>query len=55
MKNMRFGFQNELQAHVQQQLAKDAARADTIVVIVALLIVAAYGLASYIDQLGVFK
>lgn len=52
---MNFGFQNELQAHVQQQLAKDAARADAIVAIVALLIVAIYGLASYIDQIGVVK
>lgn len=53
MKNMRFGFQNELQAHTQQQLAKDAARADAIVGIVALLIFAAYALASYLDQPGV--
>lgn len=38
---------------MKQQLAKDAARADAIVVIVALLIVAAYALTSYLDQPGV--
>lgn len=52
---MRFGIQNELHAQTQQQLAKDAERADAIVAVVALLIVAVYGLASYLDQLGAFR
>lgn len=50
---MSFGFQNELEAHTQEQLARDANRADAIVWIVVLLILAAYGLASYLNQLGV--
>lgn len=50
---MSFGFQNELDARTQEQLAKDAARADAIVGFVALLIFAAYALASYLDQPGV--
>lgn len=50
---MRFGYQNELQAHVQQQLARDADRADAIVALVVFLIFAAYALASYLDQPGV--
>lgn len=53
MKNMSFGFQNELQAHVQQQLSKDAARADAIVFAVVLLIAVAYAVASYLDKAGV--
>jgi len=55
VKNMNFGSRNELQAHVQQQLAKDAARADAIVGIVAALIIAAYTVAAYIDQTGALK
>lgn len=53
MKNMSFGFQNELDARTQQQLAKDAARADAIVFAVVVLITVAYALASYLDQPGV--
>ncbi len=55
MKNMSFGFQNELNTHEQQELAKSAARADAIVALIAFLIIAAYGLASFLDQLGVIK
>ena len=55
MKNMNFGFQNELQAQAQEELAKDAGRVDAIVGLVAALIVAVYALASYLDQPGVIQ
>ena len=53
MKNTNFGFQNELQARTEEQLAEDAAFADAIVAVVSLLIVAVYAVASYLDQPGV--
>lgn len=53
MKNMSFGFQNELDAHTQEQLAKDADRADALVALVVFLIFAGYALASYLDHPGV--
>jgi hypothetical protein len=50
---MSFGFQNELDAHTQEQLAKDASHADALVGLVVLFIAVAYALASYLDQPGV--
>lgn len=55
MKHTAFGIRNELRAQEQQELAKEAARADAIVVAVMLIIVAAYSLAAYLDQIGAFK
>lgn len=52
MKNMSFGFQNELQAHVQQQLAKDAARADAIVGGVCLVLCLGYAVARYLGVIA---
>lgn len=34
MKNLFFGYQNELERHTQQQLARDASRADALVAVV---------------------
>ncbi|MEQ1663209.1 MAG: hypothetical protein ABL877_10995 [Thiobacillus sp.] len=50
-----FGIRNELKAHTQRELAKKAARINTVVAVVFLLVVTAYGVATYIDQSGAFK
>lgn len=46
---MNFGFQNELEANTQEELAKEAAHMDAYIGIVCLIVLAVYAVAAYLD------
>ena len=47
-----FGIRNELQAHAERELAKKAGRADALIAVVSLFVLAVYAVAAYLDQTG---
>lgn len=49
MKNMNFGFQNELEANTQEELATKAARMDAYIGIICLIVLAVYAVAAHLD------